>query len=103
VNTFSHNRGRTVGSGRFERVLPAAVFIPVKSIIRNLSAPTEFFLIIFVCFGLTLAVGAAWTINHLWKVAPSHPNGVAHADSEDVIHLKNISKMMALLLAWSSH
>lgn len=86
-----------LGPGCFERGLPVAVSIPVKSIIRNLSAPTEFLLIIFVCFGLTLAVSSVWIINHLRHVPLPHTNGAAHPD-KDVIHLKNDGIIVSVVL-----
>src|SRR5437667_12264501 len=59
----------------------ASISITVKSIIRNLSAPTEFCLVIFICFGLTIAATSVWLIHHLSPVAP--------APAHSVIQLKN--------------
>jgi len=38
----------------------------VKSIIRGFSAPTEFLLVLFVCFGLTMVHITAWIIHNVW-------------------------------------
>jgi membrane protease YdiL (CAAX protease family) len=42
------------------------VCIPVKSIIRSFSAPTEFLLVLFICFGLTIVHVSAWIIHNVW-------------------------------------
>jgi membrane protease YdiL (CAAX protease family) len=42
----------------------------VKSIIRNLSTPTEFCLVVFLCFGLTITASIVCITQHLSAVAP---------------------------------
>jgi hypothetical protein len=42
----------------------------VKTIIRGFSAPTEFLLVVFICFGLTIVQTSAWIIHNI---------GAAHA------------------------
>jgi membrane protease YdiL (CAAX protease family) len=74
---------------RLEHNRQPAVSIRVKAIIRNLSAPAEFCLIIFICFGLTIAVCSVWIFHHTWRAPQAHADGVAHPGNKDVIHLKN--------------
>lgn len=43
----------------------------MKAIIRHFSAPTEFCLVIFIGFGITIVGTLAWLINHLGPEAPA--------------------------------
>jgi membrane protease YdiL (CAAX protease family) len=43
----------------------------VKSIIRSFSVPTEFCLVIFIGFGITIVGTLVWMINHLGAAAPA--------------------------------
>jgi len=57
----------------------------VKSIIRNLSAPTEFCLVIFIGFGLTIAGTFSWLIDHLWAVPLGSSDGLTHLNNAGVV------------------
>ena len=70
----------------------------MKSIIRNLSTPTEFCLIIIICFGLSIAASSIWIIKHLRHGLPPHTNSVTHPGNKDVIHLKNDSVVVSVVL-----
>jgi hypothetical protein len=63
----------------------------VASFIRNLSAPTEFCLILFLCFGLTIAASCIWAINHLSHRPQAHAASVTHSKpgNKNVINLEN--------------
>ena len=61
----------------------------MKSFIRNLSRPAEFCLILFICFGLSIAAASIWIINHLGHAPQLHGSVVVHPANKDVIHLKN--------------
>lgn len=63
----------------------------MKSFIRNLSLPTEFCLVLFLCFGLSIAASLIWITNHLKHAPQPHIQNTspAHPDNKDVIQLKN--------------
>jgi len=69
----------------------------VKSIIRGFSAPTEFFLIIFVCFGLSLTACSVWIINHLYT-PQMQTAGTSHSGSSDVMHLTDDGIVVSVVI-----
>jgi uncharacterized protein len=71
----------------------------VPSLIRNLSTPTEFCLILFLCFGLTIAASCIWAINHL-SHRPQAPAAVgthSGARNKDVINLENSNVIFSVV------
>ena len=71
----------------------------MKSIIRNLSGPTEFCLILFVCFGLTIVGNTVWLIEHLWlAVAQTPALEPRHIQNEDFIFIA-VFEVVALSIA----
>jgi len=64
----------------------------VKSIIRSLSAPTEFCLLICICFGLTITANSLWIIRH---ISVSH---LPSALTNSVVHLKNDGIVVSVIL-----
>ena len=57
----------------------------MKSIIRNLSLPTEFCLVIFICFGLTIAANLRWISHHVSPVPPTPANSVIRLNNDDIV------------------
>lgn len=57
----------------------------MKSFVRNLSAPTEFCLVILICFGLTIIGTLFWLVRHLPVFPPLPAGGVIHLDDRSVI------------------
>jgi hypothetical protein len=57
----------------------------VKSIIRNFSAPTEFLLVIFICFGLTIASCLVWITNQLYRIPRTPGGGVELLSNQRII------------------
>lgn len=70
----------------------------MKSIIRNLSAPTEFFLVIFICFGLTIFANSVWIIRHLMHVPPTPTNSVVRLNNDGIV-VSVILELLALGIA----
>ncbi len=64
----------------------------MKSIIRNLSAPTEFCLVIFICFGLTIFANSIWIIRHVSHV-PLTPSNVVRLNNDGIV----VSMILELL------
>ena len=57
----------------------------MKSIIRNISEPTEFCLVIFICFGLTIFANSVWIIRHLSHVPPTPTNSVVRLNNDGIV------------------
>lgn len=64
----------------------------MKSTIRGLSVPTEFFLVVFLCFGLTIMANVTWIIH---QVSPSH---VSPMPTNSAVHLNNDSIIVSVVL-----
>ena len=74
----------------------------MKAIIRNLSSPGEFLLIIAVCFGLSITASVIWLIHHgHWPALQTHPSFGSPSPNKDVVHLRNddivVSAVMELI------
>ena len=63
--------------------------------IRRISAPTEFCLVIFVCFGLTIWATARWLIR---QFSPGIPTPAPTAPSSTAVHLNNDDAIFLLVL-----
>jgi len=70
----------------------------MKSFIRNLSLPTEFCLVLFICFGLSIAASLIWMGNHLSHAPQTHAQGIVHPDNKDVIQLKNGDTVFTVII-----
>jgi membrane protease YdiL (CAAX protease family) len=57
----------------------------VKLLIRKLSAPTEFCLVIFICFGLTIFANSVWIVRHLSHVPLTPTNSVVRLNNDGII------------------
>ena len=57
----------------------------MKSIIRNLSAPTEFCLLIFICFGLTIFANSVWIVRYLSHVPATPSNSVVRLNNDGIV------------------
>lgn len=64
----------------------------MKSIIRGLSVPTEFFLVVFICFGLTIMANVMWLIHN---ISPSH---VSPMPANSAVHLNNDGIIVSVVL-----
>ena len=70
----------------------------MKSFIRNLSLPTEFCLVLFICFGLSIAASLIWIINHVGQASQSHAGSIVHPGNKDVIQLKDGDVVFSVVL-----
>jgi membrane protease YdiL (CAAX protease family) len=70
----------------------------MKSFIRSLSPLTEFCLVIFICFGLSIAASLIWIGNHLNHAPRLHTQGMAHPNIKDVIQLENGDIVFSVIL-----
>ena len=57
----------------------------MKSFIRNLSAPAEFCLVIFTCFGLSIFASSRWIIHHLSSAPPPPASNLIRLNNHDII------------------
>ncbi len=60
--------------------------------------PTEFLLILTICFGLSIAASLIWIINHASPAPLAHAGGVGHSNNKDVIHLTNDGVVTSVVL-----
>ena len=70
----------------------------MKSFIRNLSLPTEFCLVLFICFGLSIAASLIWIINHVVQAPQTHAGSIVHPGNKDVIQIKNGDIVFSVVL-----
>jgi hypothetical protein len=72
----------------------------VKSIIRNFSAPTEFLLVIFITFGLTVASCLVWITNQLYRIPRTPGSGVELLSNQRIIEAVVFQLLTLGLALW---
>jgi hypothetical protein len=73
----------------------------VKSIIRSFSVPTEFCLVIFIGFGITIVGTLAWMINHLGATAPTP--AAMRLNNDSIIEGVVFRGVTLSLVLWMGH
>jgi uncharacterized protein len=73
----------------------------VKSIIRSFSVPTEFCLVVFIGFGLTIVGTLAWMINHLY--APAAAPSAMRLTSDGIIFGVVMRTVALSAVLWIGH
>jgi len=72
----------------------------MKAIIRNLSAPTEFLLVISISFGLTIAGCLVWIINQLYRIPRTHGSGVELLDNQRIVEAVVFQLLTLSVVLW---
>jgi len=72
----------------------------LKSFIRNFSAVTEFFLVIFICFGATIVITLVWLMRHFSDGLHMPASGVVHLRNDGVITTVIIELFTLGIVLW---
>jgi membrane protease YdiL (CAAX protease family) len=54
--------------------------------------------VLFICFGLSIAVSLIWVINHAAQMSPVHAGSIVPPGNKDVIHLKNDGVIFSVVI-----